>query len=87
MKKYTVAQAQFVGGELDGRLVDANWSFFQISTAVDTDQPGRWARSYRRIERPSADPAVPQAFFIDKSIEALDIDAQIARCTKQFAPG
>ncbi|MGH8121412.1 MAG: hypothetical protein ACREPT_01425 [Rudaea sp.] len=81
-----IDQAQFIGGILDGRLISAKLSFFEISAAVDTpESPGQWARNYRRIERPSADKARPQAFFIDRSIEEAQIPVEIERCKTQSA--
>lgn len=80
-------KAQFIGGILDGRLIDAKLSFFEISAAVDTpEHPGHWARNYRRIERPSKHTDRPQAFFIDKTIEEAQITDEIERCRTQSAP-
>jgi len=79
-------KAQFIGGTLDGRLIGAKLSFFEISAAVDTPEaPSQWARNYRRIERPSADKARPQAYYIDKSIEEAQIPTEIERCKAQSA--
>jgi hypothetical protein len=76
-----------VGGALDGRLIDSTLNFFEISAAVDTpESPSHWARNYRRIERPSADKARPQAFYIDKSIEEAQIPDEIERCTARPTP-
>ena len=85
MNKKLVDQAQFIGGFLDGRLIPASATFHEVSAAVDTDRPGQWARNYRRIERASEDRTKPQAFYIDKSIEAINIDAEIERCRTQHA--
>lgn len=78
--------AQFIGGTLDGRLISAKLSFFEISAAVDVPgSPGQWARNYRRIERPSEDKTRPQAFYIDRSVEEAQIATEIERCKTQFA--
>ena len=86
VKNTQTDKAQFVGGILDGRLIDSKLSYFEISAAVDTpDRPTHWSRNYRRIERPSTNKAQPQAYFIDKSIEEAQIPVEIERCRTQGA--